>query len=207
MYRKNQLMIQIISLPLLILLPCILQPKGPSFCVSTSAIFQSNYDQLDIYSFKGERGITVTGDLQLSWKDLGKGIYPFGKIAYCFPSCDEIGSLSVSYQTLFLNGGIGKHFKIENSNLDFLISIGKRWQDYDIRFGPDSVTFSLNSVCISAGTRIRSPLYKRTFTAIAYNYYYSKNQHISGVMPLGTRYDLQTYGNLHLWSIGLGMEF
>ncbi len=197
----------IILFIIFILFSSFLYPKGIDVCLSGGAVLQNTNDYLQINNSGVLAGGFIIGSLQLSYKDLTKGVYPFTSLAYSFPGESELGELSILYETLLLSGGFGKHFKIENSSFDILLSVGNRWQKYDITYFPDEVSFSLNTILLSIGGRIRSPLYKRIYTTIGYDYLRGKNQRLSATGKLNTTFELKTYGSLHLWTVGLGLEF
>jgi hypothetical protein len=208
MNRENWLKIQIFSLAILVLLSVILHAKDISLCISTSAIFRNTQDVFEIHYtplYARTTGIDVVNSLQFSWHDIIGGFYPYAKIAFSLPFNTD--DPAIDYQTTLLYAGVAKYFRIENSNVDVFFSLGNRWQFYWINDSPEKTVLSLDAPIISPGIRLRSPLYKKIFTSICYEYINSKNLHVSGNLNLGPPYDLKLYGNLHIWSIGLGMEF
>lgn len=206
---KNRLSFSLKNITLfttLILSTSLLYPKRIDVCLSGGVVLQNNYNYLQIDNFEARFGGYVIGALQFSFKDLMKGVYPFIRLTGGSANESEVGKLFI-YKTILINGGFEKHFKIENSSVDILLSAGNRWEKYDITYFSDEMSNSFNTILLSVGGRIRSPLYKRLYTSIGYDYFYGKSQHLSVTREFDPDYEIITCGSLHLWTIGLGIEF
>lgn len=185
----------------------ILHSKSINVGAFSGVVFQSNYNQIYVSNVWISTGVFIIEGLQISCKDLLLGFYPYAKFYLKSPVEDEARNVTASYQTLILNGGIGKSFKSDNAFIDITFSAGNKWEKYNIEYLQDRISLSNNSVVWSIGTRIRSPFYKRIYTTIGYDYLYGKDQYWSGTFALNTDYEVKSFGKLHLWTIGIEVEF
>ncbi|MBA7595624.1 hypothetical protein ES703_02588 [subsurface metagenome] len=197
----------IISILILIMSTNSIHPKGTGACAFTGVVFQNNYNEICVSNVWVSTGVFVIEGLELSWKDLVYGFYPYVKFYHKFPVKDEARNVAASYQILIMNGGIGKSCKIENAFVDITLSAGNKWEKYNIEYLKDRISLSNNVIIWSVGTRIRSPFYKRIYTFIGYDYLSGRDQHWSGTFANDINYEVKSYGKLNLWTIGLEMEF
>jgi hypothetical protein len=196
----------IITFLIFIFTASFLYPKGIGVCVFLGGLARDQENKFVIHSSQATSTFEGNSGIDLSWKELAFGIYPYSKVFYSPPSRSVFMASAISHQSIALIGGFGKDFKIENSSFGILLSIGNLWKKIDLAYYQDEVTLQYSSMILSIGARLRSPLYKRIFTSIGFEYLHGKNQHTSGEMEYGTPYEANLYGKMYLLTIGLGME-